>query len=190
MTPCDRTRNSTTWCCGDSTECCGTQDAITIAPVLGEHGVAVESSSISTSTSTTTSSPTSTSIPTTLSTTASPTTSIPTSTSSSKQPSNQSSASHIPGLSNEIKAGIGVAVSAAVLLLFVATAFLLRRHRRPKVVSESREVVGTPVPRDLPGRGVEGRNQSRGHGHGHGRGRGKEGYGYVREEDVGLEMVK
>ncbi|KAJ5736655.1 uncharacterized protein N7483_001780 [Penicillium malachiteum] len=38
MTPCDGTKNSSTWCCGDdNTACCGTSSAITISQYFGDY---------------------------------------------------------------------------------------------------------------------------------------------------------
>lgn len=49
VTPCNGLANSTTWCCGNSTDCCGTSSATSIAQRLAQP----TSSSVSSSSSTT-----------------------------------------------------------------------------------------------------------------------------------------
>ncbi|OKL63291.1 hypothetical protein UA08_01719 [Talaromyces atroroseus] len=99
VTPCDGTANSTTWCCGNSTSCCGTSDAVTIAPTLSGY----TSSTTSSSTSSATVSPTTTA-------------------SASSLPSATS------GLSAGAKAGIGVGVAVgAIAIIFAAFLFWRRR---------------------------------------------------------------
>ncbi|KAK1140096.1 hypothetical protein N8T08_010852 [Aspergillus melleus] len=206
MTPCDNNTNiSTTWCCGNTNDCCGTPDAITIAPVLGEHiSIPSPTSYASSSTTTNTAIPVATStfthsfqpIPST-STSTSTTFSTPTpSTTTQTHPSSRTETAEpekdLPGLSNGVKAGIGVSVSVAVLIIFVAVAFLLRRIRRPKVVAE-REFVSsvtlTPasMPMPMPMAGLEGEGRGVFYGSRGGRpsGSGKE--GYIREDGVGVE---
>ncbi|KAJ5248778.1 hypothetical protein N7468_000229 [Penicillium chermesinum] len=53
MTPCDGTKTSTYWCCGDSDDCCGTADQVKIDPTFASSTAATTSlSATSTSTST------------------------------------------------------------------------------------------------------------------------------------------
>ncbi|KAH8424113.1 uncharacterized protein LDX57_001867 [Aspergillus melleus] len=206
MTPCDNTNTSTTWCCGNTTDCCGTPDAITIAPVLGEHiSIPTPTSYASSSTTTDIAIPAATS---TFTHTTEPTPSNPTTTSSisiatttstpsttQTQPSSPTETTQpeegLPGLSNGVKAGIGVSVSVAVLIIFVAAAFLLRRLRRPKVVVE-REFVSSvaltptsmPMP-IMPMGGLRGEGREVIHGSLGGRPGGSGNEGYIREDGVG-----
>ncbi|KAL3476648.1 hypothetical protein BJX99DRAFT_258195 [Aspergillus californicus] len=108
ITPCDGTDNSTEWCCGlNATDCCGTSDAITIAPVLAALATPTPSSS-STATSST----------------ASPTT--------YPEPDTQFSSSSSNGLSTGAKAGIGAGVGAGGIAIIGALLYFWLRRRKAK----------------------------------------------------------
>ncbi|KAL2834812.1 hypothetical protein BJY01DRAFT_259393 [Aspergillus pseudoustus] len=144
MTPCDGTDYSETWCCGTTTDCCGTDAEITVPA-----NIYVASTSASTSTST------STSISTNTSSTTSNVESTPTESAASHTHTSSSDESHSSsGLSGGSKAGIGVGVAAGVIALVGALSFfVLRRRRRnaatPPEISlyqpvQSQKAAGTP----------------------------------------------
>ncbi|KAJ0423272.1 hypothetical protein BJY00DRAFT_278949 [Aspergillus carlsbadensis] len=133
VTPCDGTENSTEWCCGSSTDCCGTDAAVTIAAILP----ALASRNAS---STSTSSTSSTSATSPLTTTTSPPT-TPTPDESSTEPIVSTSDS---GLSTGAKAGIGVGSAAGAILLIAAAAFLWARRRKAKTTGEKGYIASGP----------------------------------------------
>ncbi|KAL4954130.1 hypothetical protein BDW69DRAFT_183810 [Aspergillus filifer] len=92
VTPFDGTDNSTEWCCGTSTDCCGTNSAMTIAPVLAALSFSTASATSSSITSTQASSPTPNADDT---------------SSTSYSPSQTTTFSSSSGLSTGAKAGIG-----------------------------------------------------------------------------------
>lgn len=113
ITPCDGTKNSTNWCCGDSTDCCSGDSntkPINLAQVLG----AVSSSVVSPSASATSSTPTASQS----STSATPTAATNSSLSSS-------------GLGGGAIAGIVIGALAG-LALIAAVLFFWRRASRKK----------------------------------------------------------
>ncbi|KAL3443095.1 hypothetical protein BJX65DRAFT_312112 [Aspergillus insuetus] len=132
VTPCDGTENSIEWCCGSNTDCCGTDTAVTIAPIL--PALASRNAS-STSASSTTSTSTPSTLTTTTSSLSSPT---PDKSNSNTKATNPSSSS---GLSTDAKAGIGVGSAAGAILIIAAVLFLWSR-RRKKAMAITREKAG------------------------------------------------
>ncbi|EAW22134.1 uncharacterized protein NFIA_008110 [Aspergillus fischeri NRRL 181] len=117
LTPCENTPESKTWCCGqNNTACCGTSEAITLAPTLAVGLVASTSTAASTSVSTV--SPSSSSSATTAASV--PSTAI---SASASQPRDSS-------LSTGAKVGIGIGVGVGSVAVFGALAVLLVRWRR------------------------------------------------------------
>ncbi|KAL4781974.1 hypothetical protein BJX76DRAFT_369473 [Aspergillus varians] len=117
MTPCDGTDYSETWCCGQTTDCCGTDEEVTIPTNIY----------VSTSTPNSTSTSTSASLTSTQATTSSSSTTTP----SSEQSQTSS------GLSSGSKAGIGVGVAAGVIVVVGFFSFLVMRRRRKRAVIAS-----------------------------------------------------
>lgn len=110
MTPCSGTNSSSTWCCGDSQNCCGGAGAIT----LNANGAVANSSSASAhATATSTSVQGSSSVA-----------SATSGATSSAAPGGSG------GLSTSAKAGIGVGVSLTGIALVAGISILLVRYRR------------------------------------------------------------
>lgn len=131
MTPCDGTDYSETWCCGETTDCCGTGDEIIIPT-----NIYVSSSLTPTSTSTS-ESPTSTAATTSSDSTATP------SSEQSPAPS---------GLSTGSKAGIGVGVAAGVIIVLGFFAFfVIHRRRKKAVISPGTTLDPSAQPGAVPG---------------------------------------
>ncbi|GAQ10249.1 hypothetical protein ALT_7570 [Aspergillus lentulus] len=117
LTPCENSPGSRTWCCGqNNTACCGTSEAIILAPMLAVGLLAPTSSVASTSVST--ASPSSASPATTAASV--PTTAI---SASASQPRDSS-------LSTGVKVGIGIGVGVGSVVVFGSLAVLLVRWRR------------------------------------------------------------
>ncbi|KAH1346827.1 hypothetical protein KXV68_005764 [Aspergillus fumigatus] len=117
LTPCENTPESKTWCCGqNNTACCGTSEAITLAPTLAVGLVASTSTTASTSVSTV--SPSSYPSSTTAASVPSASTLV-----SASQPRDSS-------LSAGAKVGIGIGVGVGSVAVFGAMAVLLVRWRR------------------------------------------------------------
>lgn len=136
MTPCDGTDYSDTWCCGGTTDCCGTDAEITVPANIYE------------SSSTPASTPTSTSISTSASLTS--TEASRTSGAGAIPPSEQPSAS--TGLSSGAKAGIGVGVAAGVIIVIGLLAFFVIQRRRKKAGIASGTMFGSSAqPGTVPG---------------------------------------
>ncbi|RHZ54423.1 hypothetical protein CDV55_101243 [Aspergillus turcosus] len=120
LTPCENTSESSTWCCGqNNTACCGTSEAIILAPTMAVGLLASTASSTSTSVSTVSSSGSASA------TTAGsiPSSSTAASASQASQPRNAS-------LSTGATVGIGIGVGVGSVAVFGALAVLLIRWRR------------------------------------------------------------
>jgi hypothetical protein len=122
MTPCDGTAESETWCCGYTTDCCGTDDEINIASLLD-----------------TTSSVSSSSTPTpTPSRSQDSAVDQPTQTPETPPPP--------PSLSTGAKAGIGVGAGAGgVLVIGVLVLLFLRRRRQQRQQRERQQKALQPL---------------------------------------------
>lgn len=131
MTPCEDSDYSATWCCGTTTDCCGTDDAVHVPRNIYEP---ISSRSVPTSTSTSTSS-------------SSSSTSISTSTPTSTHPATSSSpASSSSGLSTGGKVGVGVGVGVGgCAIIGLVVSFLLRRRRRNNAARQEGMVYPGPA---------------------------------------------
>lgn len=119
MTPCDDTRDSETWCCGLTKDCCNTNAAVTLAlPFKGT--TSQTSSSISSESSTTSSGP------------------APTNTTSSEDQSTNKG-----GLSTGAKAGIGVGASIGALAILALGYFIAKALHWKKKASGTPLATGT-----------------------------------------------
>lgn len=114
MTPCSDSDYSDTWCCGDSTDCCGT-----------DREVRVPSNIYNTASST----PASTSTSASQTTTRKPTRTSAQSTSTSTSTSSGDSSS---GLSEGGKAGVGVGVGVGGCAILAVLFFFFNRRRKQK----------------------------------------------------------
>ncbi|KAL5040803.1 hypothetical protein BDW71DRAFT_193068 [Aspergillus fruticulosus] len=133
MTPCDGTDYSKTWCCGQTTDCCGTDEEITVR------------ANIYVSTSTPTSTSTLTSTNPSLASTPATTSSGSTATPSSEQSQETS------GLSSGAKAGIGVGVAAgAIAVVGFFSFFVIRRRRKRAVIASKATSDGSVQPNAVP----------------------------------------
>ncbi|KAL4875704.1 hypothetical protein BJY04DRAFT_223822 [Aspergillus karnatakaensis] len=134
ITPCDGTDNSTEWCCGQNTDCCGTNSAVTIAPVLP----ALFSTAISSSTST---------LPSTA-TGATPSNPTPDPASASAHGSSPDAETNSStGLSTGAKAGIGIAVAVGAVAMIGGLVFVwvVKRRSSPPGYAPPDEFSKTPV---------------------------------------------
>jgi hypothetical protein len=151
MTPCGNPNTSTTWCCGDNTDCCNSSNAKYIPATLqGYIATLTTTSTASSSTSTASGSTTTT------------TSTSPASTSSASTSSSQASPSLSAGLSTAAKTGIGIGVGVGAIVVLVGLAWILVKRRRTKLVPEERlrpfyaadkpptELASTDVARELP----------------------------------------
>ncbi|KAF2741836.1 hypothetical protein M011DRAFT_462947 [Sporormia fimetaria CBS 119925] len=134
MTPCDGTRDSEKWCCGETTDCC-TEDggvrAIVLAPTLGQPLPARETSTASILPSVAVSSTSSALISSSTSGTATPTTdAFPTSGDSDTPTAspNPTSSSTAPenSLSTGAKAGIGAGAGVGAIILIALGFFIAK----------------------------------------------------------------
>lgn len=117
MTPCDGTDYSEKWCCGASSDCCGTGNEIIVPTNIYTSSVASTTSSSSAS-----------------ATSGSSTTTSGLSSASTRSPSSESESEpdSSSGLSTGAKVGVGVGVSVGGLTILGALAFFLYRRRASK----------------------------------------------------------
>lgn len=161
MTPCGNPNTSTTWCCGDNTDCCNSSNAQYIAATLqGYIATLTTTSTASSSTITTSTSPISASSNQGPSTSSGSTTTSTSPTSST--PSNQASSIPSAGLSTAAKTGIGIGVGVGAIVVLAGLAWILVKKRRAKPASEEfqrpfhaansppKELASTEVARELP----------------------------------------
>ena len=116
MTPCDGKPTSDTWCCGDTTDCCGKVGEIKVAATVG--ATATSSSSSSSSPSSTSSTATFT-----------PTGDAPF---TSPTPSPSSEPSKSSKISGGAIAGAAIGGTAALLIVFGAGYLIARRRKQQK----------------------------------------------------------
>ncbi|RAO70580.1 uncharacterized protein BHQ10_006592 [Talaromyces amestolkiae] len=135
VTPCNGLANATTWCCGNSTDCCGSTSAITIAQKLAQPTSSSASSSSSTTTSFRTSALTTT---TTEPSPAATTSSIHSSTSSP-------SASASSGLSTSAKVGVGISIAVAATAALAALVFFIFIRRRNRNSADQQPLSNTKL---------------------------------------------
>lgn len=135
MTPCSGTDYSDTWCCGNSDDCCGSDNEVHVPSNI--YKVASSSSADSWTPNSASSTTTSISAGTSAQSTSSSTS--PTSTST---PSDDKSS----GLSEGGKAGVGVGVGVGGCAILAALVFFLNRHRKQKKMASQTPLVGQHEP--------------------------------------------
>lgn len=123
MTPCDGTDYSKMWCCGTSTECCGTNDQVPVPTDI--YFTPTFTSVISTSNS------------------------EPTGTNANLSSGKDSS---VQSLSTGGKAGVGIGVAVGAIAIIGLLVFFLRQKRKSKTVARvfhPRELLGSNTAQEL-----------------------------------------
>ncbi|KAL2845277.1 hypothetical protein BJY01DRAFT_263677 [Aspergillus pseudoustus] len=124
ITPCDGTDTSEKWCCGTTTDCCGTDEEVHVPQnIYTKSTTSISTSTTSGSTSSSTTTTTSSSTPT------------PTADDSDSEPGGSS------GLSGGAKAGVGVGVAVgAIAIIAGALYFMLSRRRSTAAAAGGTEI--------------------------------------------------